>query len=97
MLENALAAFEGEVQPAKRRITLLQLIHYPQRLQVVLEPAVVAHALVQRVLPGMAEGGVAQIVCETDRLGERLIQPQREGDRAGDLCHLDGMRDARAV
>ena len=72
VLEDAFAAFEGEVEPAKLRVALLELVDHAQRLQVVLEAAVLAHALVQRVLPGVAEGGVAEVVGEADRLGQRF-------------------------
>ena len=97
VLEDPFAALESEVKSTKGRVALLELIHDPQRLQVVLEAAVVAHALIQRVLAGMAEGSMSQVVSETDRLGERLIQPERECDRARDLRHLDRVRDACAV
>jgi hypothetical protein len=39
----------------------------------------------------MAEGRVADVVGEAERLGEILVEPQRPGDRAADL------RDFQAV
>src|SRR5205807_5667301 len=50
MLQDAFPAFEREIESAKLRVALLQLVHNPQRLQVVLEAAVRAHALIERVL-----------------------------------------------
>ena len=44
----------------------------------------------------MAERRVAEIVGERQRLGQVLVEPQRAGDRAGDLRHLEGMGQARA-
>ena len=45
----------------------------------------------------MAEGRVAQIMGERQGLGQVLIQPQRPGDRAGHLGHLDGVGEPRPV
>ncbi len=47
MLEDALAALERQVEAGEFGIALLQLIHHPQGLQVVLEPTIRSHALVQ--------------------------------------------------
>ena len=62
-----------------------------------LEAAVFAHAVVQHVLAGMAEGRVAEVVREADRLGQRLLERERARDRAPDLRDLDRMREPRAV
>ena len=62
-----------------------------------LEAAVVAHARVQRVLSGMAERRMPEVVCQANRLGQRLVQAQRMGDRAADLGNLEGMRQASPV
>jgi len=42
------------------------------------------HGLVQRLLPGMAEGGVAEVMGQRHRLGQILVEPQGGGamDRA---------------
>ena len=97
MLENALAAFERQIQAREQRIALLELIDRAQGLQVVLEAAVVAHAVVERILAGVAEGRVAEIVRQRDRFGQRLVQRERACDRAGDLRHFDRMGHARAI
>ena len=68
--------------PRKLGVALLELVDDAQRLQVVLEAAVLAHAVVQRVLAGVAERRVAEVVREADRLGQRLVQAQRARDRA---------------
>ncbi len=97
VLQDPLAALEAEVQPAKVRVPLLELVHGAQRLQVVLEAAVVAHAVVQRVLAGVAERRVPEVVREADGLGQRLVQAQRAGDGARDLRHFHRVREARAI
>jgi len=97
VLEDPLAAFERQIEPTEIRVAVLELVDHPQRLQIVLEAAIGAHASVQRVLPGMAERCVPQIVRKADRLRERLVEPKRMGNGAGDLCDLDGMGDSRAI
>jgi len=63
-------------------------------LQVVLEAAVVLHAAVQRVLPGVAKRRVAKVVGQRDGLDQILVEPQVAGDRPGDLRHLQAVRQA---
>ena len=45
----------------------------------------------------MAEGRMAEIVGQRHRLGQILVEPQRAGERTGDLRHLDRMGQAGAV
>ena len=45
----------------------------------------------------MAERRVAEIVGERQRLGEVLVEPQRAGDRAGDLRDFEAVGEPRAV
>jgi hypothetical protein len=97
VLEDALAGLEGQVEPGELRVALLELVHHPQRLQVVLEAAELAHALVERVLAGVAEGRMAEVVGEADGLGERLVQSQRAGHAARNLRDLERVRQPRAV
>ena len=65
-------------RPGKIGVLGLELVDDAQRLQVVLEAAVVAHAFVERVLAGMAERRVAEIVRQADRLGQRLVEAERQ-------------------
>ncbi len=53
--------------------------------------------LVQRLLPGVPERRVAEVVAEPDRLDEVLVQPQRARDAAGDAGRLERVGQARAV
>jgi hypothetical protein len=52
---------------------------------------------VERLLAGVPERRVAEVVAEADRLGEILVQPQRTGDRARDPARLERVRQTRAV
>ena len=96
MLEDAFARFEAQVQSVECGIALFQLVHDAQRLQVVLESAIRFHAGVQRILPGMAERGVAEIVRQRDRFGQIFVQAQAPRDGARDLRHFDAVGQAGA-
>ena len=65
-------------------------------MAVVVEAAVLGHAGVERVLAGMAEGRVAEIVAKRDRFRQVVVEPQGAGERARDLRHLDRMGEAGA-
>ena len=68
MLEDALTRLEREVQTVKAAVALFQPIDHQQALQVVLEAAIRLHAIVERILPGVPERCVAQVVRERNRL-----------------------------
>ena len=77
----------------------LQHVDDAQRVLVVAEAA--AEALVQRaverLLAGVAEGRMAEVVAEPDRLGQVLVQPQRARDRARDPAGLERVGEPGAV
>ena len=52
------------------------------------------HRLFQATLPGMAERRMAQIMGQTKRLGQILVQTQRSRDGAPNLGHLNAVRQA---
>ena len=93
VLQDALARLEAQVQSVECRVALLEFVDDAQRLQVVLEATVAVHARVQRVLPGVSEWRVAEVVCQRDRLDQVLVQPQIAADRAADLRDFDRMRE----
>ena len=77
----------------------LEHLDHPQRVLVVLEAAAAALAQrrVERLLAGVAEGRVAEVVAEPDRLGQVLVQAQRPGDGAGDPAGLQRVGEAGPV
>ena len=83
-------------QSVEGRIAFLELVDNPQALQIVFEPTVLAHALVQRILPGVPERGMAEIVGQRHSFSEILVQPQRPADTTRDLRHFDAVRQARS-
>ena len=96
VVEDAVAHLLGQVQALA---VALQHVDHPQRVDVVLEavPAALAQRRVERVLAGVAEGRVAEVVAEPDRLGQVLVEAERAGDRAGDPAGLEGVGEAGAV
>ena len=96
MLEYAFTRFEAQIEAIERCVALLEQIDYAQRLQIVLEAAVRFHALVERVLAGVAKGGVPEIVCKRDRLHQIFIEFQAARHRARDLRDLEAVRESRA-
>jgi hypothetical protein len=67
----------------------------PQALFVVVEPGRAER--LQHALAGVSERRVAEVVPKGDRLGQLFVQPQHFGDGAGDLRHLEGVRQPGAV
>ena len=86
----------GEVEPVEGGVAALEFGHDPQGVAIVVEAAMLGHAGVERVLAGMPERRVAEIVAERDRFGEVVVEPQGPGERARDLRHLDGVGEAGA-
>ena len=60
------------------------------------EAAVLGHAGVERVLAGMPEGRMAEVVAKRDRFRQIVVELKRSGEGAGDLRHLDRMGEAGA-
>ncbi len=94
---QALAHFPGQVEPVEFGILQLQFLDHAQALRVVPETAVACHQPVERLLAEMAEGRMAEIVRQRDRLGEVLVQAERAGQRPRDAGDLDGMGHPRPV
>ena len=97
MLDDAFERLPGEVQPAEGGIAVLQMRHDAQALRVMVEAADGLHGLVQRVLAGMAERRVAEVVGQREGLDQVFVQVERAGHRARDLRDLQAVRQPRAV
>ncbi|MPL73151.1 Iron-sulfur cluster insertion protein ErpA [bioreactor metagenome] len=97
MLGDALERLPGQVEPVEGGIVPLELGHDPQRLRIVVEAAILLHQHRKRILAGVAEGRMAEVMGQRHRLGQIGVQPERAGDRARHLRHLDGVRHPGAV
>ena len=86
----------GQVQAAP---VALERVDDPQRLLMVAEGGAeaLAQAAVQGVLADVAEGWVAEVVAEPDRLDEILVEAQRAGHGPRDLGDLERVGQPRAV
>ena len=92
VVEDPVAHRLGQVQPLP---VTLEHVHHPQRVAIVLEPPrpPLAQRSVERLLADVAEGRMAQVVSEPDRLGQVLVQPQRPRHRACDAASLERVRE----
>ena len=97
VLDDAFERLPGQVEPVEIGIAVFQRGHDPQRLGIMVEAAMRLQAGIQRPLAGVAERRVAEVMGQRQRLGEVLVEPELARQRAGDLGHFQGMRQAGAV
>ena len=97
VLHRPLQGFPGEVEPVELGVAILELGQDAERLGVVVEAGIRLHHTVQRLLAGMAERRVAEIVSQRHRLAEILVETQHATDGAGDLRHLERMGQPRPI
>lgn len=74
MFQNAFAGLERQIQAREIGMAGFELIDNPQGLKIVFKPAEFTHTVVKRILAGVAEWCVAQIMSETDGFHEILIE-----------------------
>ena len=97
MAQDAVADVVGEVQA---RPAPLEDVDDAQRVLEVPEavgPEALAQAAVEHGLADVAEGRVAEVVPQPDRLGEVLVEAQRPGHGPRDLGDLERVGQPRAV
>ena len=96
VLQDPVAHHPRQVEPAP---VALQPLDDAQRVLVVAEAEAeaLAQQLVERFLARVAEGRVAEVVAETDRLDEVLVQTQRPRDHPRDRGRLERVGHSRAV
>ena len=97
VLDQPLAHFIGEVKPGEVRISSFELLNHAHRLALMVEPAAPFHTFVEDAFARVAEGGMPQIMSQTDALNEILVGAEGARHRPPDLGDLDGMRKSRAV
>jgi hypothetical protein len=97
VLDDAFADLKRKIEPRKIQIALLELLDDAQRVQIVVEAiAVFAHAFVEFLFAGVAEGRMPDVVDERQRLDKLRVQAERRGHRAADLRNLESVRQAVA-
>ncbi len=97
MFDDAFANFEGQIEPGKIQISLLELLDDAQCVKVVIEAiSMLAHAQVQLLFAAMPERRVANVVNERKRFRKIFVKAERPRHGPRDLCNLDGMRESIA-
>ena len=97
MFDDAFADFEAQIQSGKTGVALFEAFDNSQRVQVVVEAfAEPLHFAVQRLLSGVGERRVPDIVSQRQGFGEILVQLQDVGQGARDLGDFDGVGQAIA-
>ena len=77
MFDDPFAHFKRQVEPCEPKVTVLELFHDPQRMEIVIEsPPVGVHQLVQLPLSRMAKRRMSDIVDQGERLDQFRIQRQ---------------------
>ncbi len=96
VVQDAVPDLVRQIQPAA---VALQVLDDTQRVLVVAEPTPRRglERVGQRLLAGVAERRVSEVVAERDRLGQVLVQLQRARHRARDPDHLERVGQPRAV
>src|SRR6185437_3387756 len=84
-------------EPAEGGVTLLEILHNAQGVQVVVEEvALGTHGGVERLLAGVAERWMADVVHQSQRLHQVHVEPQLGRDGARNLSYLDRVRQTVA-
>jgi hypothetical protein len=97
VLDEPFERLPGEVDAVIFGVAALQLGDDAQRLRIVIEAAIRLQNRIQRILAGMAERRVAEIMHQRHAFREVLVELQRACERPGDLRHLDGVGKPRAI
>src|SRR3569832_750439 len=98
MLDDAFANLERQVQAGERWIALFEFFNDTQSVKVVVEgEAMLAHLRVKRLLTGMSDRRVADVVHEGERFDEIAVDPELERNGARHLGDFDRVCQAVAV
>ena len=97
MLENPLTRFEHEIETGEIRVLGFELIHDPERLQVVLKATEITHAGIERILPGVSKRRMTQIMRQANCLCQWLVELQGDRDGPPDLRDLERVRQSSSV
>src|SRR4051812_37329063 len=97
MLDQAFESLPCEIQAIEGCVPMLKVGDEPQRMRVVIEPANRGRGFVQRLLAGVSEGGVSEIMRKGNCLRQILIQCQNARKGTRDLPHLQRMCEAGPV
>ena len=89
--------FARKIQSREMRVADLQQFHDPECLRVVVEATFVGEEFRERVLAGMPQGRVADVMRERQRLDQIFVESQAAGERPGNARHLQRVGEPAAV
>src|SRR5580704_8744926 len=97
MFDDAFANFESEIQPRIFEITLFELFDDVERVQIVIETlAMFAHAQVELLFAGVAEGRMTDVMDQREGFGQIGIEFEGASYGACDLRDFKSVREAIA-
>src|SRR3546814_16587044 len=88
-LSQPLQRLPRQVEPVEARIGAFDPRQRAQRVAIMVKAAMRLHRALERILPRMATGWMADIVRATPRLGKILVEPDPAGDDAADIPRKD--------
>ena len=92
MLNDALANFERQVEPAEGGITQLKVFHDAQCMQVVVErKPMLTHGHVEGLFTSMAKRRMAHVMHQSKSLNQVDIQAKLRGNGSRDLRDFKGV------
>ena len=97
MLDDGFPYFPGKIESGKARITGLEKVDHSQGVPVVIESAVSRHQLGEFPFACVAERRMSDVMDESDRFHQILIEPQSTGDRPRNLSHFKGVGQTGSV
>ena len=97
MLDQPFQRLPGQIEAVELRVFALDGRHDAQALGVVIKAPMGMGRRIERALARMAEGRMAQVMGERQRLGQILLQAELACHGARDLGHLQAVREPRPV
>ncbi len=94
MLGETFERFPAQVEAVEIRVGIFQPGDDAQRMGIVVEPAGVGERGRQRILAGMAERRMAEVVGEAQSLGQIFVEAERAGHRPADLRDFEAVGQA---
>jgi len=97
MLDDAFADFESQIESAEGGVAQFEVFDDTERVQVVVEgKSMLTHGCVESLFSGVAEGRMADVVDQGQRLDQVAVQSELGGDGTRDLRDFDGVGQAIA-
>ena len=94
VLGQPLQRLPAQVEAIETGITAFKFRNDSKGMAIVIKAAPGRHDALQGILPAVAEGRMAQIMGQRQRLGKVFIDGKGAGEAAGNLRHLQTVRQA---